>query len=557
MKQYHCHQCGSDFELDDGAKVRCPSCMGIHNIDRRDDVKRGARDEDNGADTDKERGGTMRSATIALLVVLLAASGYLLWRHYAGDPPEDAAAPVSDKDVARQLQALGLDADDAVSPFAVTESLTAFARRIAASRSGAEALDALMSQVATWKAEGRLVAFDQVEPRPEPPQTAGDILDKLLATDADAAPLSLSSYELAGLLLAWGQALEIGDLHMLEIFHYRAEKAPADPHAIYGRFAVSLGAPQADRAVPVFDPWAGRTLKSDAVDAQRLSLSESLAPWYAHQSLAAFARMDFPQARKDNDIAIRLAENNALLRIHRGKIFMASGALEEGLKEFEKARHLKNWAVTRVSLAQVSMLNDPSGAQTEAEIRKALQEFPAYLQAQLILALVQAQTGKTDAAQATLQAAQAQAPTAPDVAVAWAQFHLLQRDTDAAIAAALQAVRLSKESASSLLLLAQVYQATARFDEARDAAKRAMAKMSSDSVKQQLRQAFNITDEALEDAPQDSDAQALGDADVDVDAPVLPEAPRGLELQFEQQGDTPLGGGKLRLGGGEGLRLNP
>ena len=351
-----------------------------------------------------------------------------------------------------------------------------------------------------------------------------------------------------GLLLAAGQSVGVDGIQMVELLNFTREKAPADPSAIYSRYAVIAGN-------QLFDAWAGRIEKTTDANMVKLDAAGATAPFYAHRSLSKFARLDLSESLKDNQTAVELAPDNAIFKIHRGKIFLGSSAIQEAMAEFEKAKKARDWAITKVSLAQIQLMTQNSLTDAESAIREALTEFPEYHQAHTLLAALFMMRGDSDSAKQELNLAEKIAPTSPEVAATRSQLAAMTGNTDEAIQYAQKAVRLSKENFQSLMILAQVYRATARFDEMREVAEKAMKKAPSDAVREEIRNVFQLDtaltesesdDEDGDDTDNDSDEET---EDLALDFP-KPAVPGELKLNLQNEaGSSPLGGSKLKLGG--------
>jgi tetratricopeptide (TPR) repeat protein len=533
IMKYTCNHCDITFESEKSDKVRCPECMGIHDVEPA---------QGKSTETGPKPKSKYFIPSLVLLVAIAGAVIYMGIQKQKQAPGADNA--ISSGDLRSQMETLGISAEDAIVPFETNDTIDAFARDAAGDASDVKALTAIYNKLLTLKKENRWTSYSQNLPRPEASLTAAELLDRINRGEAVEA----TSYEVACLLFASAQSVGVQNLKMVEILNFKKEKAPADPSAIYGRYAVVSGD-------ALFDPWAGREEKASDTNLVVLDAAAATAPFYAHRSLSQFARMDMSGALKDNQIAVELAPDNALLKIHRGKIFLGSGAVQEALAEFEKAKKARDWAITRISLAQINLMTQSNLEETESAIRQTIAEFPEYHQAHALLAALNMMRGDTDSATQELKIAEKIAPASPEVAATQAQLSAMKGNVDEAIEYAQKSVRLSKENFQSLMILAQIYRATARFDEMREVARRALAKAPSEAVKTELGQLFGISDDQPTDESDNGEALA-GDEDNDaetgsdngLDLPGMPAVPGDLKLNLKNDQGAATGGG-LKLGG--------
>jgi hypothetical protein len=133
---------------------------------------------------------------------------------------------------------------------------------------------------------------------------------------------------------------------------------------------------------------------------------------------------------------------------------------------------------------------------------------------------------------------------------------MIQKDSDNAIAMAKKSVRLSHDNFSSLMVLAQIYMATARFDEMRDTARKAAQKAPSAAVKEQIVQMFKLTDEEDKDPDNISDdtETPADDSETDSDSNNVPGLPSHENFKLNLGGGNNQG--RPSLGGGLKLNLN-
>ncbi|MBN2719272.1 MAG: tetratricopeptide repeat protein [Deltaproteobacteria bacterium] len=526
--KYRCNHCDITFESEKKEKVRCPECMGIHDVEPEKEKKTSG---------PQSKPRLLVPVTVILALVVGAAGWY--FTRTTSSTAETAAPDVAPDDVKAQLESLGIETGSAIVPFESTGKIDAFSKKVADGKDGTDAVRAIYLELLKLKKDKKWRAFSQTEPRMPGPLTAGELLEKIQGEESFEA----SSYEIAALLLAASLSAGVPNAQMVEILNYKKEKTPADPSAVYSRYAIISGD-------ALFDPWAGREEKVENANLIKLDTATATAPFYAHRSLSKFAKLALSESLKDNQIAVELAPENATFKIHRGKIFLGSSAIQEAISEFEKAKKTRNWAVTKVSLAQVQLMTQSDLTDAESAIREALTEFPEYYQAHALLAALFMMRGDADSARQELDIAEKIAPASAEIAATRAQLAAMSGETDKAIEYAKKAVRLSKESFQSLMILAQVYRATARFDEMRKVVNQALEKAPSEAVRDELRKLFQLSETDTPDAEEadenDTDTGANGDLALDLPAP---SSPGELKLNLQNDDGASLGGNKLKLGG--------
>ncbi len=518
---YKCIPCDHVFEAKRNVKPRCPKCMGIHDLEQ---VKGGV------GLASKTRPRWIAPTVLLLIVGVIAVAYMTMTKEETATSSEPDQA-----DASSVLDDLGVSKTQASKPFGVTDRIEEFAKKAASGKDGIEAMQALFDAVTKMRGGGKWRPHHQREPRMNKPLGADELLAKLM--EGKELPYAAISYELACILLATARSLDV-DAKMAEIYSFKTEKTPADTAGKIGRYGVVLGEGTKEKAPPMFDPYSGRSLKSAEADMTVLSDTEAIAPYFGIQALSLLTKRETSEALKMNEIATKLAPENPYFRAGRGLIFAASAAPGEALAEFEKATKLKANAVSRTNLAEILLLADPSGKRAEGEIQAALSEMPDYSRAHGLLAMVHVIRREVDLAEQELALAQRLDPTSPIIAMFWAQLYATQARTEDAIAKAQEAVRLSGESLSTLLGLAGIYRATARFEEMRATLDRAIATVDSPGVKREIKDLFGYSP-SVEGDDEGDDRQ---------------------EVASSPEGDSPGGGLELKLGGdqspfGNGLKL--
>ncbi|MCP4679266.1 MAG: hypothetical protein GY854_28015 [Deltaproteobacteria bacterium] len=516
---YKCIPCDHVFEVKRNVKPRCPKCMGIHDLEQ---ISGG------GGSASKGRPRWIVPTVVLLLVAVVA----IVYVTAVKDETSTQSKP-DQGDASSILDSLGVSKTQASKPFGVTDRIEKFAEKAASGKDGIEALQALFDAISKMRGDGKWKPHHQREPRVDKVLGA----DKLLARleEGGESPFEATSYELACVLLAAARSLDI-DANMVEIYSFKGEKKPADPSGKIGRYGVAFGE---GKAPPMFDPYSGRAQKSAEAEMTVLSDTEAKAPYFAIRALSLLTKRETSEALRMNEIATKLAPENPYFRAGRGLIFAASAAPGEALAEFEKATKQSANAVSRTNLAEILLLADPTGKRAEGEIQAALSEMPDYARAHGLLAMVHIMRREVDLAEQELALAERLDPTSPIIAMFWAQLYAAQANTEQAIAKARDAVRLSGESLSTLLGLAGIYRATARFDEMRATLDRAIEIVDSPGVAREIKDLFGYSP-IVEDDDDQEEVAASPDG-----------GSSGLELKLG--GDQGSFGSGLKLGGGGGL----
>lgn len=527
--KYRCVSCDHVFEHEGADKPRCPRCLGIHEIEPV-----AAREPKAPAPEKRRRYRWL----IAAIIVALGVGAYLTYPYISGMGDGDGAQPLEGDLLRAAMVRAGVPEADVVLPFEITARIRAFAERAVDGRDDAEALEALVSALADLKKQGRWSQHQQRTPRIEDPMTADALLAAL--EGAQEKPYQATSYELACLLLAAARAVEV-DAHLAQIFSFEGRKAPADQAGKLGRYGVTLGRGTPKEPPPLFDPFELRTGKAARADLLVLGDEAAVGPFYAHESLARLTARKTSEALVLNDLAIKLDPGCALFRSGRGLIFLASGAGEEAIAEFEKAIKRRDDPVSRVNLAEVLLAVQPMGDRAKSELEAALSKMPDYVRARVFLSGVYLMRGELEAAESELGTAERLAPDSPEVAFGWAGYYAAKHDGDQAIAKGQQAVRLGGEDLESLVRLAQIYAATARFDEMRATLDRALALSDSKEVAAVIEEMFGYSREDASDDDGAADAGAGGGGG-------------GLAGELELNMDKKAGPSLL---GSDGLKLGP
>ncbi|MDD5308062.1 MAG: hypothetical protein PHU25_12135 [Deltaproteobacteria bacterium] len=527
--RYRCIPCDHEFNVKEGVKPRCPRCMRIHDLEP---VPEGEKDKGRG-----------RWWIGPILVAVLAAAGAVVY--FTSSKPEDVAEKKDPKDVRAIFAELNVPEAERAEPFKVTDAVRALAQDGARGKSGSEAMAALYDAVVSMAREKRWVPDSQREVRSEPPLTADRLLARLSKKGKE--PWSATSYEVACLLLSLSRAAGL-PTQMAQLYAFANEKTPADGGGKLGRYAVVLEK-VAPGAPDVFDPYGMRTLPRGGVTLEILDDTAATAPYYGHKALSFIALRDTTKALEMNNVAFGLAPANAELHAGRGLIFAASAAPTEAIAEFEKAVKVRDDAVNQTNLAEVLLIVDLSGKRTENAAMAALSTMPDYARAHAIMGAVHIRRGEYSEAETELTLAERLDPASPLVLMFWAQYYLDQGKAEQAIEKAEQAARLSRDGVNTLLGLATIYRATARFPEMRAVVDKILKKAESPALADEIKKLFDYDPEAVETA----DAGPAGA----IATAAAAGAPGKLELETKGLGGKggALGRPGLGLGGGKGQGL--
>lgn len=518
--KYRCVNCDHAFENEGTERPRCPRCLGIHDV-----VPAGQEAPAAGAATVRKRGP--HPWIVGLVVVVLGAGAYFAYDRWKAASGGSTALEADD--LRASLLRAGIPEDKVALPFGITPAIREFSDGAVQGRDDEEALEALVGAFADLRKKGRWTPHHHRTPRLSGPLTADALLAEL--SREREAPYEATSYELCCLLLAAARAAEV-DAHMAQVFSFENIKAPADPAGKMGRYGVVLGKGDGKEPPPLFDPYELRFGKAARADMIVLTDEKAVAPYYSHGSLALWTTRKSPDALVLNDLAIKLDPECALFRSGRGLIFLASGAIEEAIAEFEKAVKRRDDAVSRANLAEALLGVDPTGERTRVELEAALARMPDFARARASLAAITASRGDFETAETELRAAERAAPDSPDVAFAWAGYHAARHEGDEAIAKAEEAVRLAGEDIDSLLSAAGIYMAVARFDGMRAKLDRVFALTDSPEIAEFVKAMFGY-----ERKPEEAADAGPGEGDA-------------LRLKIDGAGGPSLlGGGGLRLGG--------
>lgn len=484
--KYKCIPCDHEFESTD-AKPRCPRCMTIHDVEPLSDSKGSALSKS------KPR---FTGAVVLLGLLAIGIGAYFLTGQRRGSTEGDQGA-VSPSALKQRLAEAGLDADEIVEPCAANDSVKALVQQAAAT-DGDDAPEKLMQWLRTAKEQGKWKPHPQRESRTTAPLAAGELAKKLLEP-TPAAPYEALSYELSCLLLSASRDAE-ATAKLVEVLEFDGEQSPADPEGRLGRYAVEIGT--GEKAF-VLDPYSGRARASAKGRYVALDAVQEVAPYYGLAALSHLVARQTPEAMHLNEAAVALDGRSGWLRMGRGLILAASGALAEALNEMERAVKTQEEPPLLADLAEVQLMADPSGRAAEANLATALAKTPKYARAKALLGVVHLLRQEDEQARHSLEEAERLDPDSPAIKMLMARYYAAQSDTEGAIAKAKEAVRFAGGSPTALIGLAGIYGMTGRQDEMRATLDELLAKVESPAMAEEIKRLFGYEPQTAADADSD------------------------------------------------------
>jgi tetratricopeptide (TPR) repeat protein len=534
--KYRCIPCDHEFELEGNAKPRCPRCMTIHDL------------EPVAASASKPpaRGKHKYLGAVALLGVL--ALGLLAMLLTRGESEEQARSmgPGSSGGIESRLAELSADLERVVDPCAPDDAVRKWVEPLSPGK-GVQAVEQLHAALLKAKEQSRWRPHPQREPRLEPPLTAGELASRLFL-EPPQSPYEALSYELSCLLLAAGRAAH-GSVRLVEVLEFEGTEAPADPEGRLGRYAVEVG--EGSEAF-LLDPYSGRSKASAKGRFVALDRVQEAAPYYGIGALSKLVARQTPEALKLNDAAIALDGRSGWLRMGRGLIIAATGAIEEAMNELERAVKTQEEPPLLVGLAEVQLLVDASGRSARASLVAALAKNPKYARAKALLGMTHLLSGEEDMAKTDLEEAERLDPDSASIKLLVARYLMVKSDIEGAIAKGKEAVRISGSTPAALLGLAGIYGGAARFDEMRATLDELLAKVDSPAMAEEITRMFGYEPKRLADAETDPEQENYqADAGAGDGALQLKLDPMGGGGRASRYGFGDAGGGldlKLDMG---------
>jgi tetratricopeptide (TPR) repeat protein len=420
------------------------------------------------------------------------------------------------------------------------DAIERFAEQAVGSQSGAiERGRAVVKALRARAAAEAFVRWSLGDPRRDATLVATEVLD---AVSKDRARRHLYPLEVAALAVAALRGVGV-PAQLAEVFRVDGERAPLDPSARLGYFAVAL--PGAPGESPVlFDPYGGRGEWKPKTDEFALvDDAEAIGAALAIEAASLAARNEDPAtALARADAAVKLAPRSPAVRIVRGTVLLTSAGIDEGTRELEAAAQLRDDGPRHHTLAVLSLARGDRERALK-EVSLALQANPDYAAAEVTLALLHMSRQERAEAQAALEKAERLEPELPAVALAWAQFHAGTGNADQALAYARRAVERDPGAIEARLVLAGIHRQAARYDEMRAEVRAILALVPvarRERTKILIRAALGPT--ALEDEPTVAPA-----APTDLSAS-SPDAPGVGKLQLDHDLGSGAGAGRLKLG---------
>ncbi|MCU0664959.1 MAG: hypothetical protein MUC50_21885, partial [Myxococcota bacterium] len=311
---------------------------------------------------------------VLLGILLIGIAAVLLLNPKEGSEPEGGNAP-SPNDIKARLAELSLEPDQVVDPCDASDSVKAWVDQIGPG-DGPEATEKLQTALLRAKEQGLWRPHPQREPRPSAPLSAHSLATRFMST-AKEAPYEALSYELACLLLAGGRVAK-APVRLVEVLEFDGAQSPADPDGRLGRYAVEVG--QGSEAF-LLDPYSGRSKASAKGRTTALDRLQEAAPYYGIAALSRLVSRQTPEALRLNDAAVALDGRSGWLRMGRGLIIAATGAIEEAMNELERSVKTQEEPPLLVDLAELQLMTDSSGRSAESSLVAALSKTPKYARA--------------------------------------------------------------------------------------------------------------------------------------------------------------------------------
>jgi tetratricopeptide (TPR) repeat protein len=489
---------------------------------------------------------TSRPWLAPVLIVAALALAVAAWTWWArrtpdaveGDPP---LTPLADTRLAGYARKAGVELGELRGLFVADDALESFAARATAGKSGA--IERARGVVAALRARADARAFvpwSLTEPRESPPLTAAAAHARIAR---DGARAMLYPLEVVAIAVAALRAEGV-DAMVAEAFAFPGERTPPDPSGHLGYFVVAVWSGEVGRGAPtLLDPYAGRQTQPAEGDYRVLTDVEAAGLALNARAIGRLVREgDAPKALADSGLALRLAGRSPTVRGARGAILLASGGIDEGMRELEAAAELRSDAPRRNNLAALALARGDT-ERAEREVSAALEAAPDFAGGHATLAAIHLARGETAEARRAIETARRLDPDLPTLPLLLAQLALGEGEIDEAIRHAEESARRRPHDVQPHLVLGQIYRQAGRYGDMRRAARAAVEAAPAgqrDQVRLLVTRLMGPT--ALEDDP----AGAM-----DEDAP---DEDTGGETAGSGPGGLALGGSDLpepgfRLGG--------
>jgi len=567
--RYLCVHCDKTFQHEDDAKKpRCPTCMRVNGVEPVAEA----------AASSAKRPPWLWWA-VAGGVLAVAGVGYAWWASQAADAVGDEVplAPLERGAVLGHLRREGVDARDLQAMLVPNEAVEAWAERAAGDASGAEGKARAVQRAIRQRAEaGAFERWSFGVPRETPLAPPEQVVEWL---GEDGAHHHFYPLELAALMTSALRALDV-EAMVAEAIRFPGDRTPPDPSGQLGYFVVAVYEGDAGQGEPTyFDPYGGRANAPE--ESRVLTDLQAIAAGLGTRALHLLSRESDPErAIEASTQALRLDRRSPALRAVRGAILIASGQVDQGVRELESAKQLRTDAPRRNLLASVYLAPSPFQDYDAAsrEVTAALEEYPEFAPGRATLAALHLARRESDLARSELAEAERVDPRYHLLPQLWASYYLMTGETERAIEHAQASIAQNPADVQAHLLAARIYRHAGRYDLMRREAHEVMDRTDPsrrNEMRQVIEQLLGPTAlEAIEEPADDDDDDLLGDDELGdpepgsmrLDSPLLggggsdgPSLLGGGGSGPSLLGDEQLGGGggfQLGGGGGGGLRLN-
>jgi Flp pilus assembly protein TadD len=545
--RYQCVSCDVRFDVD-GERPRCPRCRKTTGLEL---VPTAA------------PGRSLRTPILLGLAALVIGGGYVWWSSRAPEavPSKVPLSPLEDDELRQFARDRGVTAKKPPAPFETSEELRRFAERAAKGKSGAAALAAIANELGARRRRGDFSPFEGVEPRDTEVRTAARTFAGIAAKrrprrGAEDRPYSL---ELAAVLAAAGRAVDVPAM-LVEVTEVPDERAPLDPSGYRGHFGVVLqpGSRRPGKALDVFDPHRGTRARLAADTLVVLDDVAVLGHFLNHQALYKLGQASDPAAALERvELGLELAPRAPAILGTRGAILLASGGVDEGTRELERAFQLRKDAVRRHNLGAAYLVAGDND-RASREIGAAIAQAPDFASARASLAALHIARGELEDAERELRTAEQLDSELSTVPMLWANLHVARHEPDAAVARAQQAVHRRPGDDRTRLLLASLYHEIGRITDMTHELRLVLRRTRQPEQMRELVRA-NFGPAALEAALEEEDTEVVPAEPLETpDGGVAADADGGAGGAY-QLGSKVLGTGQTpgpRLNIGDGSQLH-
>ncbi len=535
--KYLCVHCDHRFDQEgEGRPRRCPNCM------RTGGIEPASQKATTSAAEPRPRWVTW--GAVAAIVAVIA-GGYVYWVRETPDDVGDEVPmrPLDRSELRGHVRRVGADVpDDMLALFDADDALEELGER-ADGGSTVERARRVVAAIRARASKRAFVAWSTSTPRDTEVKTAARAWQ---AMQHDGAAERLYSLEVA--LVAASALRSAGvDAMLAEVYSFPNDRSPPDPSGHLGYYAIAVYPETVGQGTPtVLDPYGGRGSAPGEDDYRVLDDVAVLGAFVNHRAVYQLVHEgQSEQAFDSSESALKLNRRGPSIRSARGAILLVSGGSEQGLSELEAAAQLRRDAPRLNNLAGVALAQQDYETASR-EVAQALELHPDFAGAHATLAAVHLANGENDLAQHELETAQGLDAELPMLPMLWANYYMATHDPDRAAASATEAIERRPHDWQTRFSAAQVFRATARYDDMRRQAHAVMDMVAADqreAVRQLIERMLGPT--ALEEPLED---EALGDEEDEAGSD-LPSA------AFQLEGGDLLGGNGVDLGGGGGPSL--